>query len=275
MTTIVYIYIFIVGLLIGSFLNVCIYRIPRKEDIVFTGSHCTSCGYRLRPWDLIPVFSWIFLKGRCRSCKEKISVIYPAVELVNAVLWLVTFIVVLKQFEATEIFEQILGNEVLLLHSTLQILGTATIYSLTISALIVLSFIDFNIYEIPGGINVFILVLGVIMLVVDGQNRMEHMIGFFAISLLLVLLLILSKGRAIGGGDVKLMAVVGLVIGWKLVILSFFLGCLYGSVIHILRMKFQDENSVLAMGPYFSIGILTAMWFGNSMIDWYMLSYIF
>ena len=191
MTTIVYIYIFIVGLLIGSFLNVCIYRLPRKEDIVFTGSHCTSCGYRLRPWDLIPLFSWILLKGRCRSCKEKISAIYPAVEMLNAVLWLVTFIVVLRQFESPEIFEQILGNEVLLLHSTLQILGTATIYSLTISALIVLSFIDFNIYEIPGGINVFILVLGVIMLVVDGQNRMEHIMGFFAISLPLVLLLFL------------------------------------------------------------------------------------
>ncbi|MBO4559861.1 MAG: prepilin peptidase, partial [Lachnospiraceae bacterium] len=97
----------------------------------------------------------------------------------------------------------------------------------------------------------------------------EYVIGFFAVSVPLLGIYYFSKGRGIGGGDVKLMAAAGLVLGWKLVLLALIAGCLYGSVIHIIRMKTQGEGSVLAMGPYFSAGILTAMWFGGPIIEWY------
>ena len=84
--------IILLGLIIGSFLNVCIYRISREESIAFPQSHCTSCGYNLKPKDLIPVFSYIFLGGRCRSCKEKITIRYPLVEILNACLYLLIYL---------------------------------------------------------------------------------------------------------------------------------------------------------------------------------------
>ena len=95
------------------------------------------------------------------------------------------------------------------------------------------------------------------------------MIGFFAVSVPLFIIYIVSKGRGIGGGDVKLMAAAGLLLGWKLALLALMAGCLYGSVIHIARMKISGEGRVLAMGPYLSAGILTAVWFGNAIVEWY------
>jgi len=85
------IYIFIIGLLIGSFLNVCIYRLPRHESIVVDSSHCTKCGMKIKWYDLIPVFSYLLLRGRCRNCKDKISLQYPVIELLNGLLYLIIF----------------------------------------------------------------------------------------------------------------------------------------------------------------------------------------
>ena len=87
-----YLLVLIIGLCIGSFLNVCIYRIPREESIAYPSSHCTSCGYELKFYDLIPVLSYIFLRGRCRKCKEKVSIIYPLIEILNGLIYLVLFI---------------------------------------------------------------------------------------------------------------------------------------------------------------------------------------
>ena len=147
---------------------------------------------------------------------------------------------------------------------------TSLLYSLLVSALIVLSVIDFRTYEIPFGINVFILMLGLIHIVLDYHNWAEYVIGLCAISIPLELILLLSKGRAIGGGDVKLMAAAGLLLGWKNIILAFLLGCIAGSVIHIIRMKVSGANRVLAMGPYLSVGIFIAAIWGNRMISWYL-----
>lgn len=242
---IIYGYIFLLGIIVGSFLNVCIYRIPKHEDIVVTRSHCMSCGYQLKWYDLVPVFSWIALKGRCRQCGEKVSLQYPLVEVLNGVLWVITLM--LCGFSVSTI-----------------------IMCLAISALIVLGFIDFRTYEIPAGINTFILVLAIIHTVIDLQNVKDYLLGFICISAGLMLLFVISKGQAIGGGDVKLMAASGLLLGWKLILLAFLAACLYGSVIHLTRMKISREGHVLAMGPYLSMGIVTAVWFGNELIDWYI-----
>ena len=130
--------------------------------------------------------------------------------------------------------------------------------------------IDFRTYEIPVGINVFILLLGLVRVVTDWSNWSDYLIGFLAVSVFLYLIYIVTKGRGIGGGDVKLMAVCGLVLGWKLVVLGFFLGCIIGSICHLIRMKVSDADHVLAMGPYLSVGVMIAALFGNQMIHWYL-----
>ena len=242
---IAYIIIFLYGIVVGSFLNVCILRIPQGKSIVTERSHCMTCGYRLKWYDMFPVFSYLFLRGRCRQCGEKISLQYPLIEALNGILWMISFAV----FGFT---------------------WDTVLVSFLMSALLVLSVIDFRTYEIPFSINVFIGILGIIRLVINNENRMELITGLFVISLPLLLLFYISGGKAIGGGDVKLMAAAGLFVGWKMIILAFILGCFYGSVIHIIRMKVQGQGKVLAMGPYLSMGIVTALVFGNRLIEWYM-----
>lgn len=241
----IYLTIFLFGIVIGSFLNVCILRIPMHETIVTERSHCMSCGYQLSWYDMIPVFSWLCLGGRCRRCKSKISPQYPIIEALNGCLYVLIFIVC--DFSIRSI-----------------------LYCLCASALIVLSVIDWRVYEIPVGINVFILVLGVLQVVIDHKNWSLYLIGLLAVSIVLELILLLSKGRAIGGGDVKLMAAAGLLLGWKRIILAFFIGCILGSVIHITRMKVSGADHVLAMGPYLSAGILIAALCGDQMIAAYI-----
>ena len=241
----IYITIFLFGIVIGSFLNVCIFRIPNHETVVTERSHCMNCGYQLSWYDMVPVFSWLCLGGKCRKCKKPISPQYPIVEAVNGILYMVVFAV--NGFSLESI-----------------------LYCLFVSALLVLSVIDWRTYEIPIGINIFILVLGILHTALDYSNWLTYVVGFFSVSLFLFLLLWISKGRAIGGGDVKLMAVAGLLLGWKLAILAFFIGCIVGSVIHLLRMKLSGADKVLAMGPYLSVGLFIAALWGNAMIGWYL-----
>lgn len=240
-----YIIIFMFGIVIGSFLNVCIYRIPLQEDIVRVRSHCMSCGYKLEWYDLVPLFSYLFLRGRCRKCGAKLSVQYPLIEALNGVLYVVVFYV----------------NGVNV---------DSLLYCLLTSALLVLSIIDFRTYEIPFGINLFILALGLIHLVLHLDDWLDWGIGFLAVSVFLYILYLLSKGRAIGGGDIKLMAVCGLLLGWQKILLGFVIGCMLGSVIHLTRMKVSKADRVLAMGPYLAAGVWIALLWGENLISWYI-----
>lgn len=240
----IYIVIFLYGIVTGSFLNVCIYRIPRKEDIVKRSSHCMSCGTKLAWKDLIPLFSFLYLKGSCRYCGAKLSWQYPIVELVNGILYVLIFIVK--------------GINLI-----------SAIYCLFVSALLVLSIIDWRSFEIPATINGFILVLGVIRLFLDIAHWQEYVLGFFSVSLFLFVIYQISGGRVIGGGDVKLMAAGGLVLGWRHTLLAFFIGCLLGSIVHLMRMKISKVDHVLALGPYLSAGFLISMLAGENFLDWY------
>jgi len=242
---ILYLIVFLYGIVIGSFLNVCIYRIPKKENIVTVRSHCMECGYHLRWYDLIPLFSWLFLKGKCRKCGSKISAQYPIIEASNGVLYVVIFLVKGASVESL-------------------------LYCLLFSALLTLSIIDFRTYEIPVGFNIFIALLGVARVATDYRNWLNYLIGALCVSLFLLLLFIVTHGRAIGGGDIKLMAACGLVLGWKLIILAFFTGCIVGSVVHVIRMKVSNADRVLAMGPYLSIGVAIAALWGNLFLNWYL-----
>ena len=244
-TVLLYIIIFLYGVVIGSFLNVCIYRIPKQENIVKIRSHCMNCGYQLKWYDLVPLFSYLCLRGRCRCCKQKISVQYPLIELLNGALYCIVFAVYGISVEAL-------------------------LYALLASALITLSVIDFRTYEIPVGINIFILALGLIRIATDFTHWSDYAVGFLLVSGFLYLVHLVTRGRGIGGGDIKLMAVSGLLLGWKQILLAFVMGCIIGSVIHIARMKISGQGHMLAFGPYLSIGILISALAGDQMIAWYL-----
>lgn len=148
--------------------------------------------------------------------------------------------------------------------------ASAFLVGLATAALLSLSVVDWKTYEIPFAYNVLIFALGILALVFDLAHWYEYVIGFFAISLPLLALFYISKGTAIGGGDVKLMAACGMLLGWKLALLGFVFGCIIGSVIHIVRMKISGEKHMLAMGPYLSVGVFIAALFGNALIAWYL-----
>ena len=204
-----------------------------------------NCGYQLKWYDLIPLFSYLFLRGRCRKCGEKISIQYPVIEALNGVLYLIIFA------------EYGLSVETLL-------------YCLLFSALVTLSVIDFRTYEIPLGINIFILALGLIRIVTDYTNWPQYVIGLFLVSGFLFVIYWVTHGRGIGGGDVKLMAACGLLLGWQLILTGFVAGCIIGSVVHLLRMKLSGEGHVLAMGPYLSVGVMLAVLWGEKFLVWYL-----
>lgn len=240
-TTITIIY----GILIGSFLNVCIYRIPEKQSVVVGRSHCMSCGKQIKWYDLVPLVSFLVLRGKCRYCKAKLSWQYPAVEALNGILY--GIIVLVNGFNITSI-----------------------LYCLATSALLALSIIDWRTYEIPPSFNIFIGILGIIRLILDLPHWYNYVIGFVSVSGFLLLIFLVTKGRGIGFGDVKLMAAAGLLLGWKLIILSLGLGCVLGSIIHITLMYVKDKDRVLAFGPYLSLGIFISMLYGEQIIEWYL-----
>ena len=248
---IIYAFIFTFGLLIGSFLNVCIYRIPEKISVAKGFSFCPSCNSRVLPYDLLPVISYIALRGKCRSCKSKISIQYPIVELLTGLLFGLIF-----------------------LQYGLSLSGLTT--SILVSILIAISFIDLKHQIIPDGLVLIIFFVGIGNIFLSGKSPIEHIIGFFAVSLLLLLVAVLSNG-GMGGGDIKLMAAAGLFLGWKLIVLSLILASIVGSVISIflLATKKADRKSMIPFGPFLSIGILLSSLYGDAIINWYLANIVF
>lgn len=244
-TALLYIFAFLYGIVIGSFLNVCIYRIPKKESIVMVGSHCMSCNHKLAWYDLFPLFSYLFLRGKCRYCGAGLAKQYPLVEAANGVLYIVIFAAHGWNMESV-------------------------LYCFLASALLALSVIDHRTMEIPIGINLFIAAIGVAHIIFDYSNWIHYVIGFFSASLFLFFCLILTRGRGIGGGDIKLMAAAGLCLGWQNILVALVAGCVVGSVIQCIIIAVTKNKTKFAMGPYLSVGIFTAMLWGDAFIDWYI-----
>lgn len=245
------IFVFILGLLIGSFLNVCIYRIPKNKSIVFGRSHCTKCSIEIKNYDLVPVISFIVLGGKCRNCKSKISIKYPFVELLNATLYL--FIFVFFKF-SIEFF----------------------IYAALTSILIIISLIDYENKLIPNILLLLILIIGIFSFSFSYQLFWyERIIGFFAASLPLIIAAIISKG-GMGGGDIKLMAVCGLILGWKLILISLFVGCILGTIYGFIS-RFKNGSFLKAyipFGPSLSAAMILSFFFGNTLILWYTSTFL-
>ena len=236
----------IFGLMFGSFANVLIYRVPRGEEFVKTPSHCTSCGHMLKWHELIPVFSYVALGGRCKSCKAPVSAIYPVIECVNALLW------VLCALRFGLSVEMLVG------------------FCLS-TVLLALSVIDWRTQEIPDGFHLFLLVVGILWNVcaalIGKGILLQNVIGFFAVSVPLFLLGVLSQG-GMGGGDVKLMAVCGLILGWQKALLALGLAALIGTLvmlpIHILRKK--ERREPIPFGPFLAAGVWAAFLYGSNII---------
>ena len=241
----IYIFIALVGLCIGSFMNVLIYRIPKGEEFVKTSSHCFSCGHKRSARELIPVVSWLVQGGKCRSCGARISVQYPIIEAANGLMW----------FCVCLLFD---GDW---LHIAL--------YCALFSLLCVLSLIDWHTFEIPNGINLAIFLLGLVQLAFDLQNWKSYVIGAFGVSLFFLLLYIATRGGGIGMGDIKLMAGAGLLLGWQSSLLALVIGSVSGAVIHSLRMK-RGASKKLAFGPYLAAGIWISALFGGKIIGAYL-----
>ena len=237
---------FLLGSVFGSFLNVCIWRIPRHEPLSKGRSHCTACGTTIRAYDLIPVLSYLLLRGKCRHCGSPISARYPLVELLGGVLFALCFVVY--------------GYTV----HTLILMAA-------VSVLLALAFIDYDTQEIPNRFPVLLLLLGVLdLFVTQDIPWFSRLIGFLIISVPLLLLSLITGGM--GGGDVKLMAAAGFLLGWQGVLLASFLGFVLGgaiaAVLWITGRKTRGE--FIALGPYLSIGIAAAALFGQPILAWYL-----
>lgn len=231
---------FVFGSVIGSFLNVLAYRIPIKESIVKGRSHCTSCGKQILNRDLIPILSWIFLGGRCRNCKEKISSRYMIVELITALSFLAAFLAI--------------GFEIKLLYAVL-----------LFPVLIILSLWDIDRKEIPYTCSIIIAVLGIISFFTADMPWYEHLIGAAIIAVPFAVLCFLG---AMGGGDVQLMAAAGLLLGWN-IIPAAMIGIILGAIAGIIIKSLTKQN-LIVFGPFLSVGIGAGLLWGQDIIEAYL-----
>lgn len=245
----IYIFIIILGLIIGSFLNVCIYRIPQKESIVYPSSHCTKCGHKLYVLDLIPIISYIALKGKCRYCKSKISLRYLIIEITNSLLYVVLFI----KFKLTlEFFS----------------------YCFLISLLLVVFVIDLRYKIIPNKINLFgfsiILTIKILesLYYLSFAPLLDSTLGLL-IGAVPILLVILITNGGMGAGDMKLMAVIGMWFGLKFTYLVLVIGILAASIMAIILLvtKQSTKKSELPFAPFLFISTFICLIFGQNILD--------
>ncbi len=236
--------VFIFGLVVGSFLNVCIYRIPIGKSVVYPPSSCPNCNMRIRWYDNIPVLSYIMLKGKCRYCKHPISPIYPAVELLSGFTALALFLKYGYSFEFA-------------------------IYLIFSYMLIVASFIDSKYYIIPDRISIGLIVLGIILsyflkLGIKG-SIIGAASGFTVLFIVAVLGKIVFKKEAMGGGDIKLLSGIGAFLGIKGVFFTLFVSSFLGSIIGVglIMAGKKDMASKLPFGPYLSCAAVLYLFFGK------------
>lgn len=243
--------IFMYGLFLGSFFNVVGLRVPMKESIVRPRSHCPKCSHTLSPLELIPVISYIMQGGKCRRCKAPVSPIYPLVELMTGLLFVVAPLII---GWSAELF-----------------------IAWTLISLMIIVFVsDFTYMLIPDKI---LLVFAIIFL---GERIFlplspwwDSVAGAAVGFILLLFIAVISKG-GMGGGDIKLFTVIGLALGVKTVLLSFFFATLFGALFGIIGLLLGklEKGKPIAFGPYIGLGTLVAYFYGERIIVWYFYSFI-
>jgi leader peptidase (prepilin peptidase)/N-methyltransferase len=261
------VFAFLTGAVVGSFLNVCICRMPKDESVVSPPSHCPGCDYLIRWYDNIPILSYLLLKGKCRSCGAPISIQYPAVELLNGLITLALFF---KLFPPR-----------LLEGAPPQILLTQLFYFCVLfvfcSTMVVITFIDLEHQIIPDRITLPGIVVGFVVSFFIPQlgwlNSLIGIVGGGGILLLIAWLYqVIAKKDGMGGGDVKLLAMMGAFFGWKAVIFIIFVSSLLGSVIGVTLMVIQKKDTTLAIpfGPFLAGAAVLYIFYGPRIIHWYL-----
>lgn len=239
--------IFILGAIIGSFLNVCIYRLPLRQSVFAPPSRCFSCGARMRFLDLVPVFSYVYRRGHCRYCQAAISRRYPLVELLTAILFVWCY-------NVEGLFPQVVKAWLLT------------------AFLIVIAFIDFDHQLIFDKVLAYLAVTGLVTNIVVGSvSFVEMFIASLLGGGLLLIIAIISRG-GIGGGDIKFVAALALWLGWQqtllAIFLSFLLGGVVGSILLLLRLK--QRKDMIPFGPSIAVAAYIASLFGTKIIPWYI-----
>lgn len=255
--------VFVFGLLVGSFLNVVIFRLKTGEDMVNARSKCMACDHQLAWYDLFPVFSFLFLKGKCRYCKEKISWQYPLVEIATGIAF-------------AAVFFQKFQDGGFNLFASADFLFSIFIFS----ALVVIFVFDLKHYIIPDKVIypaiavAFLLLLLNTFLLQDGLNIdlfWNHMIAAFISGGFFLFLVIATKGEGMGGGDVKLGVLMGLVLGFFQTLLALFIAFVSGAAAGILLILLQKKKmkSMLPFGPFLILGFLISYFWGGEILGWY------
>lgn len=251
-----YLFLFLFGVCVGSFLNVCIYRLPKEESLTKSNSHCMTCGTPILKRDLIPIVSWCMLRGKCRACKAPISPRYTIVEALNGLGWL------------------LIGLKFDMMGSGAGL--KCILCCLVFSALVVVFFMDWDTQLISTYVVAFIAVVGVAQIVLDfiGVKRSEcslkhYIIGFFAVSVPMLLITLISKEKAMGMGDVYLMAAAGLFLGVHRIVAAFFVGVIIAAIAGLILKKING-SSKFAFGPWLSIGIFIVTLWGWDIVNLYM-----
>jgi leader peptidase (prepilin peptidase)/N-methyltransferase len=238
------------GLLFGSFFNVLIWRIPRNESIVFPASHCPNCNRKIKSWENIPVFSYLFLRGKCAGCKSTISIAYPLVELLTAGLAVVLWYTVIPHHTITwqagiPLFLQLLFLILMIPVAVIDLRHYIIPDSITLSLLV----LSFGISFIPGGFSPLQSILGILA----GGGVLWAM-GFIGT-------IIFKKGDAMGGGDIKLMAAAGALWGPEIALMGIVFGAFLGSLsgIPLILFKKLKADHHIPFGPFLGAGLWVAV----------------
>ncbi len=251
------IFTFLFGTCVGSFLNVVIYRLPRHESIAFPASHCPNCNHKIKWYDNIPLISFLILKGKCRNCKSRISVIYPSVEALNGILWIVVLL------NTNNLPDFLFG-----------ILFT--------SALFLVTMIDLKNMIIPNSLNIFIFLLGIVRAVTRmilyhniKENLVNLILGIIIPAMLLYVLYVIIekvlKRDALGGGDIKLALAAGSFLGLKETLFGIALSAYIGLFVILIIGLFRkfDLKKAFPYGPFLSVGFFVSnLWF-DDIFMWY------
>ena len=237
---------FALGACVFSFLGVVVWRLPRRESVVKGRSHCPACGRTLSAAELLPCLSYLLQGGKCRGCGAKI----PARDFWIEVLGGLCSCACAYAF----------GGESAQAALAFVVLGILTVVAL----------MDIDTLEIYDRFPALLFVCGIAAhILIPSLGIKSRLIGCVIVSVPMLLLALIVPG-GFGGGDIKLMAACGLILGWKQIILAFLLGCIIGSVVHAIRIKVSGAGHMLAMGPYLSAGIFLAALWGNAWIGWYL-----
>ena len=250
---VVWVLLVAIGSMVGSFLNVCIYRMPREGSIVFPGSHCPACQHPIAWFDNIPMVSFLLLRGRCRHCRRAIAWRYPVVELLTAV-------------------------SALALAARFGFTVAAAVYFAFVCALIVVSFIDLEFQIIPDEISLGGLLVGVLLCAalpsLQGTDSRWLAAGRSVIGLLVGGGVLYTTGllgdfifrkESMGGGDIKLLAMAGSILGWKLILLTFFLAPIFALIPGLLVLLLKRSH-IIPYGPFLSIGLVVSLFFGADLL---------